>query len=286
MYPPLCPYRIPRSYRTERHPSRPEDSTHSSCVRTERLLCHTPKGSRALTCFWQAVLILRRFRGERDIPKLGRDHAISRATAYRYIHEGTQALAAQAPDLHQALDRARADGLPFLILDGIVIPADRCREQAMSVRPIHRSVVPGKVRDHGGNVQAVFTTAGMPVWVSDVEPGSMHDLEAARIHALPALYPHAARDLPILADAGYAAAGIGIRTPVKHTGDGRPLNAGTYTRNALLRGLRCLGRGFALLTQRWRILQRITVSPSRIGDIIKAALVLAHLEHGISRKIR
>ncbi|MFF4624980.1 HNH endonuclease [Nonomuraea jabiensis] len=32
MYPPLCPYRIPRSYRTERYPSRPRDSTHSTCV--------------------------------------------------------------------------------------------------------------------------------------------------------------------------------------------------------------------------------------------------------------
>ncbi|MEU7837986.1 MULTISPECIES: hypothetical protein [unclassified Nonomuraea] len=34
----------------------------------------TPKGSRALTPFWQAVLILRWFRGEHDSPKLGRDH--------------------------------------------------------------------------------------------------------------------------------------------------------------------------------------------------------------------
>ncbi len=48
----------------------------------------------------------------------------------------------------------------------------------------------------------------------------------------------------------------------------------------LLRSLRCLGeRGFALLTGRWRTLQQITVSPSRIGKIAKAALVLTHFEH-------
>jgi hypothetical protein len=48
----------------------------------------------------------------------------------------------------------------------------------------------------------------------------------------------------------------------------------------LLRALRCLGeRGFALLTQRWRTLQHITASPSKIGDIIRAALVLTHFEH-------
>ena len=53
------------------------------------------------------------------------------------------------------------------------------------------------------------------------------------------------------------------------------------TFNMLLRALRCLGeRGFALLTGRWRALQHITASPSRIGDIAKAALTLIHFDHG------
>jgi hypothetical protein len=49
----------------------------------------------------------------------------------------------------------------------------------------------------------------------------------------------------------------------------------------LLRSLRALGeRGFALLTGRWRGLQRITMSPRRIGTIDQAAPVLTHFEHG------
>ncbi len=36
----------------------------------------------------------------------------------------------------------------------------------------------------------------------------------------------------------------------------------------------------SLLNQRWRTLQHITASPSKIGDIARAALVLAHSEHG------
>jgi hypothetical protein len=44
---------------------------------------------------------------------------------------------------------------------------------------------------------------GFPLWVSAVRPGSTHDLTAARELALPALYPHAARGLPVLADKGY-----------------------------------------------------------------------------------
>jgi hypothetical protein len=138
----------------------------------------------------------------------------------------------------------------------------------------------GKAHTHGGNIQAVMAPDGFPLWVSPVEPGSVHDITAARTHALPALY-HAAADLPTLADPGYDGAGIGIYIPVKQPTGGRELDINTRTRNALQRSLRCLGeRGFALLNQRWRTLQHITASPSRIGDIARAALVLTHFEHG------
>jgi hypothetical protein len=58
----------------------------------------------------------------------------------------------------------------------------------------------------------------------------------------------------------------------------------TRTRNAIQRSLRCLGeRGFALVTGHWRTLQHVTASPSKIGDITRAALVLTHFEHGYIR---
>jgi hypothetical protein len=64
---------------------------------------------------------------------------------------------------------------------------------------------------------------------------------------------------------------------VKQPPGGRELDINTRTRNAIQRSLRCLGeRGFSLLTGRWRTLQRITASPSKIGDIARAALVLTH----------
>jgi hypothetical protein len=92
----------------------------------------------------------------------------------------------------------------------------------------------------------------------------VHDITAARIHALPALYHAAASGLPTLADPGYDGASIGIHIPVKQPSGGRELDISTRTRNALLRSLRCLGeRGFALVTGRWRTLQHITASPSK-----------------------
>ena len=141
----------------------------------------------------------------------------------------------------------------------------------------------GKAHAHGGNIQAVIAPDGFPLWVSEAEPDSVHDITAARLHALPGLYRAAATGLPTLADPGYDGAGIGIHIPVKQPADGRDLGIGARTRNAMLRSLRCLGeRGFALITQRWRTLQRITASPSKAGDIARAALTLTHSEHGYS----
>jgi hypothetical protein len=38
-------------------------------------------------------------------------------------------------------------------------------------------------------------------------------------------------------------------------------------------------RGFRLITQRWQTLQHVTMSPGRISDIARAALVLTPFEH-------
>ena len=163
----------------------------------ERRRRGTPRGSRALTCFWQAVLGLRWFRDRTAPDALARDHGISRATAYRYLDEVIAVLAEQAPDLREALERARDEGFPHVILDGKVIPADRCREKTISVK--------GEAIDLWYSGKAPLTAAtsrpspapdGFPLWVSEAEPGSVHDITAARIHALPALYRAAAPGCP------------------------------------------------------------------------------------------
>ena len=128
------------------------------------------------------MLGLRRFRDRTAPDALARDHGISRATAYRY------------------LDEVLADQVP---------PEDlSVRGEAIDLR------YSGKAHVHGGNIQAVMAPDGFPLWVSGAEPGSVHDITAARIHALPALYRAAATGLPALADPGYDGAGIGIHIPV------------------------------------------------------------------------
>ncbi|MGW2369923.1 transposase family protein [Streptomyces sp. NPDC001667] len=87
----------------------------------------------------------------------------------------------------------------------------------------------------------------------------------------------AVRDgLPTLADIGYIGAGGGIHVLFrKHPDLPGDIGISNQTYNKLLRGLRFTGeRAMAVLTQRWRTLQHVTLSPSRTGAITQAALVL------------
>ena len=128
-------------------------------------------------------------------------------------------------------------------------------------------------------MQVVFDPTGFPLWVSDVRPGSTHDLTAARELVLPALYPHAARGLPGLADKGYTGAGVGIHVPTRRQPEG-PLHTDNRCYNQLITALRApTERGNALLG-RWRALHRVTLCPQRIGAIAAAALVLTSLDRG------
>ena len=253
----------------------------SRLLAAERRHRGTPARSRKLSCRDQALLVLRWFRDRTRIEALGRDHGISRATAYRYVAEAVDVLSAQAPTLTEALDRAIAEGVPYVILDGKVFAGDRCSEPAVSVKgQVIDAWYSGKAHRHGGNVQAVTRPDGLPLWTGPAEPGSVHDITAARWHALPARYPAPPHRMPGLAHLGYDGAGIGILTPVKKPAGNQELDIGTRTKNALLRDLRCRGeRGFALLTQRWAALQHITADPDRTTEITRAALILTQFEH-------
>ncbi|MFB6678284.1 transposase family protein [Streptomyces sp. NPDC056390] len=134
-----------------------------------------------------------------------------------------------------------------------------------------------KHKSFGGNIQFLSAPDGTPLWISDVEPRSTPDITATRLHVLPALYKAAADGLPTLADKGYIGAGVGIRVSVRRP-KGRSekaLDIDTRTTNALIRHVRALGeRAAAELKERWRTLKRISLSPTRIGDIARAAPVL------------
>lgn len=240
----------------------------------------TRPAQRAATVHTQVTLVLRWLRHRLDLRVLALQAKVSIATAYRYLHEGLDVLAAHAPTLHDVLAAARAAGTPYLCLDGTLVPTNRVAERAeVDGGPAHHRWFSGKHHAFGGNVQVLTDPSGFPVWVSPVRPGSTVDLTAARELVLPALYPYAAHDLPVLADKGYTGAGAGIHVPIKNQ-PGGPLHVDNRAYNELITALRSpTERGHALLG-RWRALDRITVCPQRISAIAAAALVLTSLDRG------
>ncbi len=112
----------------------------SHLLHQERIRRGMRTGTRLPTCFKQATYVIAWFRDRPDVERLGAAFGLSRATAYRYRDEGIAVLAAQAPELHQALERAREEDLSHLILDGKVIDTDRVNRPG--TRPDSRVGVP------------------------------------------------------------------------------------------------------------------------------------------------
>ena len=231
----------------------------TALLRAHRHEIGTRTGRRAGTVRTQAKLVLRWFRDDAAIRPLAAEAGLSISTSYRYLHEAIDVIAQQAPDLHEVLKRATREGWSHVTLDGTLIEIDRVDERNEDGHHLWYS---GKHKTQGGNVQILADPRGFPVWSSEVEPGSTHDITAARAHCLGALYKAASQGLPTLADKGYEGSGIGVHTPVK----GRDLDVENRSYNTLLTAARAIGeRANAELKQRWRCLRRIRLCPNRIS---------------------
>lgn len=239
----------------------------------------TRAGRRALSPWSQAVLVLRWFLDGTRIRQLAADNAIGASTCYRNLHEAIAVLALAAPDIHEALMAAVACGATHVNLDGTLIHTDRLALRGPNGADLWWS---GKHKCHGGNIQVLCLPDGFPIWVSPVRPGREHDTTCAKAAGdlLPALEAlETAYGMPTLTDLGYLNLSPAIRHPYKKPKGGE-LTEDQRAYNAVIRGVHGIGeRANALFKETFHALAVISLSPTRIGGILKAALVLLHLEH-------
>jgi hypothetical protein len=211
----------------------------SGLLAAERRRRGTRGRRRALGCYRQAVLVLRWFLDGTRLAQLAADNRIGSSTAYRYLHEGIDVLAATAPGLRGALLAARTAGHAHVTVDGTLIRTDRCHVPGPTARTDRsgRQVDlwwSGKHAAHGGNVQVIAAPDGWPIWTSPVRPGREHDTTALRTHpeALPLLAEWTDTDHAALADLGYEGERAALTTPIKKTSD-TPLTDDQRTVNLL-----------------------------------------------------
>ena len=118
----------------------------------------------------QALLVLAYLRKGETFAELAAGFGIGTTTAWRYVNEMVELLAARAPKLRTAVRDATKAGYAYVVLDGTLIPVDRIAAD----RPVYS----GKHKRHGMNVQVIAGPGGAILWVSGALPGSVHDKKA------------------------------------------------------------------------------------------------------------
>ena len=128
----------------------------------ERRRLGTRRRARLLTPYHQARFALAWFRDDCDVERLGAGLGLSRATAFRYRGEAVRVLSDQAPDLQQALDRAKNEELASLILDGKIVESNRGAGMKSSKKGKEIDAwYFGKPHGFGGTVQALTDPRGV-----------------------------------------------------------------------------------------------------------------------------
>jgi len=244
----------------------------------------TRNGTRRLTPWAQAVLVLRWMIDGERVKQLRIDNALPSSTTYDYLHEGLDVLAASAPDLGEAIEATRAAGDEHIGLDGTLIPT--CRVSLEGPTEGADLFYSGKHHRHGVNLQVVSASDGYPLWIGDARPGREHDSTAAHhtgveeAIALINIGVPTDAHLLVLVDLGYEKFRDfpAVRCGYKKPKNGK-LTIDQRQYNKVLGALRALAeKANADLKVRFKCLDKVGLNPWRIGTIARACLALYHFE--------
>ncbi|MEO3852275.1 IS5 family transposase [Streptomyces sp. B8F3] len=215
---------------------------------------------RRLTPGRQALLTLAHLRCGHTYAQLAAGFSVGTTTAYRYIAEAVDVLAALAPTLTEAIKTAATKA--FVILDGTLLPIDRIAAD----RPFYS----GKHKKHGMNVQVITDPAGRLLWASPAMPGAVHGMKAARTHGISDAMTEAG--VECWADKGYRGAGGTVRLP--YWGRWETLSAGQQAVNRSHAKIRAPVEQAIATLKTWRLLRKLRCSTTRITSLVQAVLTL------------
>jgi hypothetical protein len=207
----------------------------------------------------QALLVLAYLRKGETFADLAAGFGIGRTTAWRYVNETVELLAARAPKLRKAVRDAKRAGHAYVILDGTLIPIDRVAAD----KPFYS----GKHKKHGMNLQVIASPDGDILWVSGALPGSVHDKKAEWIWGV--LDELEKAGLVTLADKGYTGS-TWAKVPYKGRNKPEPQKEA----NRAHAKLRARGERANAQLKTWKVLAKLRCCPWRAGKLAKAIHVL------------
>lgn len=229
---------------------------------------------RLLTPLAQAVLTLAFIRTNLTYAELAAGFDISVSTCWRNIGEGISVLADRGRriSLKDVAGLAVKMGWPYLIVDGVLVPAETWGRKGAGQRAFYS----GKHKRHGLNIQTVCSPDGELLWASAPVPGRTVDITAARQAGIAEILLSL---IGILADLGYVGWNGEVITGKKKP-KGKDMPPAQRAANHLQAQLRCVGeRGNARL-KHWKILStELRCRPGRCTEIVKAVLALHYMEH-------
>jgi DDE superfamily endonuclease/Helix-turn-helix of DDE superfamily endonuclease len=210
---------------------------------------------RKLNTGQQALLVLAYLRKGETFADLAAGFGVGTATAWRYVNETVELLAARAPKLRKAVRDAVKAGYAYVVLDGTLIPIDRVAAD----RPFYS----GKHKKHGMNLQVIASPCGDILWVSGALPGSVHDKKAEWIWGV--LAELEAAGLITLADKGYQGT---TWAKIPYRGKNKPESQ--KEANRAHAKLRAPGERANAQLKNWQILRKLRCCPWRAGQLAKA----------------
>jgi hypothetical protein len=203
----------------------------------------------------QALLVLAYLRKGETFEHLAAGFGVGRTTAWRYVNEAVELLAARAPKLRKAIRDAKRAGHAYVILDGTLIPIDRVARD----KPFYS----GKHKRHGMNLQVIASPGGDVLWVSGALPGSVHDKKAEWVWGV--LDELEEAGLFTLADKGYQGT-TWAKVPYKGRNKPEPQKEA----NRAHARLRAPGERANAQLKVWKILTKLRCCPWRAGKLAKA----------------
>ena len=207
----------------------------------------------------QALLVLACLRKGETFADLAAGFGVGTTTAWRYVSETVELLAARAPKLRAAVREAKKAGYAYVVLDRTLILIDRIAAD----RPFYS----GKHKKHGMNLQVIASPAGDILWVSGPLPGSVHDKRAGWIRGV--LAELEAAGLIVLADKGYQGS---TYAKIPYKGKNKPQSQ--RDANKAHAQLRAPGERANAQLKTWRVLRKLRCCPWRAGQLAKAIHVL------------